>query len=368
MLKKIKEAICKREKKFLNKNKKYRQAIIKKNMFEFLSCITGFGTVLSFIGILLFFNPQITEKLFVENQEITESAPNYLVEDFKNFKENTIFKRKDILDYKVSKEEFYTAMMNKFENEMLERKIKAEEIKEFLKYEEEKLKQNLSLVEEGLFFIIENDNYKELIATDKNGFVGFYNKEIKKLSIKENNEYLTKIENIKDYKRREYKEFKIGKIKINNKDIFEVNINESAIKPFVEVRDNYLKSKFTEEEFNFSVFSLMNGLHYKSINNELNNIFYFNSNIKDSFNNQNDLVKDLKKSLNEATNEVNQQIDNSILFIFLNFLFYLFFLYGYKKEKKLLKEFEIEEKQLLKSEKSQEIKNKEEAKVEVIKI
>ena len=47
-----------------------------------------------FKGILLFFNPQITEKLFVENQEITESAPNYLVEDFKNFKENTIFKKK----------------------------------------------------------------------------------------------------------------------------------------------------------------------------------------------------------------------------------------------------------------------------------
>lgn len=378
MLKKIKEIIDKRKKEFSNKNKKHQQSIIKKNMFGFLSYITGLGLILSLVGILLFFNPQITEKIFLE-EEITESAPNYLVEDFKNFKENTIFKRKDILEYKVSKEEFYTAMMNKFENEMLERKRKAEEIKEFLeeekeeikeylKYEEEKLKQNLSLVEEGLFFIIENDNYKELIATDKNGFVSFYHKKIKNLSIKENNEYLTKIENFSDYERREYKNFRVGKIKINNKDIFEVNINESAIKPFVEVRDNYLKSKFTEEEFNFSVFSLMNGLHYKSINNELNNIFYFNSNIKDSFNNQNDLVKDLKKSLNEATNEVNQQIDNSILFIFLNFLFYLFFLYGYKKEKKLLKEFEIEEKQLLKSEKSQEIKNKEEAKVEVIKI
>lgn len=379
MLKKIKEAIYKREEEFSNKSKKHQQTIIKKNMFGFLSYITGFGMVLSFIGILLFFNPQVTEKLFIEKQEITETAPNYLVEDFKNFKENTIFKRKDILEYKVSKEEFYTAMMNKFENEMLERKRKSEEIKEFLeeekeeikeylKYEEEKLEQNLSLVEEGLFFIIENDNYKELIATDKNGFVSFYHKKIKKLSTKENNEYLTKIENFSDYERREYKNFRVGKIKINNKDIFEVEISSSVIKPFTEMRDNYLKSKFTEEEFYSSLTKLMNGLKYESINGELNNIFYFDSNIQDAFNGQNDLVKNLKNSLNEAIEEANAQIDKAIFFNFLNFLFCLFFLYGYKKEKKLLKEFEIEEKQLLKSNIDKELKNKEEVKVEVIKI
>ena len=56
-------------------------------MFGFLSYITGLGLILSLVGILLFFNPQITEKIFLE-EEITESAPNYLVEDFKNFKEN----------------------------------------------------------------------------------------------------------------------------------------------------------------------------------------------------------------------------------------------------------------------------------------
>ena len=224
------------------------------------------------------------------------------------------------------------------------------------------------MVEEGLFFIIENDNYKELIATDKNGFVSFYHKKIKNLSIKENNEYLTKIENFSDYERREYKNFRVGKIKINNKDIFEVEISSSVIKPFIEMRDNYLKSKFTEEEFYLSLTKLMNGLKYESINGELNNIFYFDSNIQDAFNGQNDLVKNLKNSLNEAIEEANGQIDKAILFNFLNFLFCLFFLYGYKKEKKLLKEFELEEKQLLKNDIEQEIKNKEEVKVEVIKI
>ena len=76
MLKKIKEAIYKREKEFSNKSKKHQQTIIKKNMFGFLSYITGLGVVLSFIGILLFFNPKITEKLFLEYQNITETAPN----------------------------------------------------------------------------------------------------------------------------------------------------------------------------------------------------------------------------------------------------------------------------------------------------
>ena len=134
------------------------------------------------------------------------------------------------------------------------------------------------------------------------------------------------------------------------------------------MRDNYLKSKFTEEEFYLSLTKLMNGLKYESINGELNNIFYFDSNIQDAFNGQNDLVKNLKNSLNEAIEEANGQIDKAILFNFLNFLFCLFFLYGYKKEKKLLKEFELEEKQLLKNDIEQEIKNKEEVKVEVIKI
>lgn len=368
MLKKIKEAIYKREKEFSNKSKKHKQTIIKKNMFGFLSYITGLGLIFSFIGILLFFNPQLTEKLFVKKQEITATAPNYLVKDFKNFKENTIFKRKDILEYKVSKEEFHTAMMNKFENEILERKVDSEEIKEYLESEEERLKENLNLVEEGLFFIIENDNYKELIATDKNGFISYYYKKIKNLSPKEKSEYLTKIETFKDYERKEYKEFELEKIKINNKYIFNVNMNYSIIKPYIEIRNNYLKSKYTEEEYNFSLLELMNGMKYESINDELKDLYYFNVNIEDSFSYQKKLFNNLKTALDEATETANKQIDKAILFSFLNLIFCLFFLYGYKKEKRLLKEFEIEEKQLLKSNINKEIKNKEEVKIEVIKI
>lgn len=368
MLNKIKEAINKREREFSNKSKKHQQSIIKKNMFISFSCITSLGLILSFIGIVSFFNPKITERLFLEEQEIKEVAPSYLVKDFKDLKENTIFKRKDILNYKVSKEEFYTAMMNKFENKMLEEKRTSEEIKEYLGYEEKKLKKNLSLVEEGLFFIIENKNYKELIATNKNGFIGFYNKKIKNISKKEKEEYLEKIENFEKNKIKKYKGFQVGKIKINNKDILEIIINKNIINPYLETRNNYLKSKFTEEEFYFSLFDLMNGLNYKSVDDELKSIFYYNAGVKDSFNIKNSLRKDLEKSLNEATKEVNEQIDKQILFIFISFIFFLFFFYGYKKEKKTLKDLEMKEKQLLQNDMNKEIKSKEKVKVEETKV
>lgn len=385
IFKNLKEKI--KEKNIIFKSKRHQQAIIKKKIFGSLSLMTFWGLFILSLAFLFFLNPNIPNKLLLKENKIEETAPSVLVQDFYNFKENTIFKREDIFKYKVLKEKFYKEMLNKNENEALKRELSEERIKEHLEYEEEKLNENLSLIEEGLFFVVENDNYKELIATDKNGFISYYNKEIKKVSEKEQKKYFEKFEEFNklmkeepensrftdseylEFKELKYKNLKIEKSKIKNKDIMSVGLKTEKINSLKEFRDNYFASKFTEKEIQFSLFKLMNSLQYKIKDEKLINIFYYNVNIDDSFNGFNKHKKELKEALKEVSMKLNDKIDDYIFMIFIHFLFFSFFLYGYRKEKKLLKEFEIEEeKVLLENEIGKEIKNKEENKVEIIKV
>lgn len=379
IFKNLKEKIKEKDIIFKSKSKRHQQAIIKKKIFGSLSLITFWGLFMLSLGFLFFLNPNIPNKLLLKENKIEETAPSVLVQDFYNFKENTIFKREDIFKYKVSKEKFYKEMLNKNENEALKRELSEERIKEHLEYEEEKLNENLSLIEEGLFFVVENDNYKELIATDKNGFISYYNKEIKKVSEKEQKKYFKKFEEFNKLMKKEpknsgfeelrYENLKIEKSKIKNKDIMSIGLKAEKINSLKEFRDNYFKSKFTEKEIQFSVFKLMNSLQYKIKDKKLINIFYYNVNIDDSFNGFNEHKKELKEALKEASLELNDKIDDYIFMIFIHFLFFSFFLYGYRKEKKILNEFKIEEeKVLLENEIGKEIKNQEENKVEIIKV
>lgn len=382
----LKEKIKEKDIQFKSKSKRHQQAIIKKKIFGSLSLMTFWGLFILSLGFLFFLNPNIPNKLLLKENKIEETAPSILVQDFYNFKGNTIFKREDILKYQVSKEKFYKEMLNKNENEALKRELSEEEIKEYLEYEEEKLNENLSLIKEGLFFVVENDNYKELIATDKNGFISYYNKDIRKVSEKKQKKYFEKFEEFNKlmkeepknsrftdseylaFKELKYKNLKIEKVKIKNKDTMSVGLNNEEVNSFnslKEFRDNYFISKFTEKEIQFSLFKLMNSLQYKIEDKKLINIFYYNVNIDDSFNGFNKYKKEIKESLEKASMELNDKIDDYIFMIFIHFLFLSFFLYGYRKEKKVLKEFEIEEeKVLLENEIDKEIKNK----VEIIKV
>ena len=370
MLSKIKEKIKKNS--FFKKSKEHKKSILKVNVFYLISWFSFYFLILGLVGLTFFFNPRIEFNLSDNNEIKKEPAPFYIIEDLKNFKENSILTRENILKYKVDKEEFLNALLEKEKEYLKDKKYSLEEKKEYLKSVKEKINSDLELVEEGLFFIINNKNSKEIIATNKNGFIGYYNKEVFNEQNKEQEYFNNIIKNIKfindkNYYEKKYKDLEISKRKINNKEVFDIRetINKFEIRE--EMKNNYMIDQFIKQKkYNFHVLNQLNKIEYTTVDEKIKNIYYYNANIKGSFTNYNNIKKDLEKALIEATEELNAVINDMIISSIFSLMLMILFLYGYKREVKILRE--IENKELSKSDKNTEIINKEEVEVEEVKV
>ena len=370
MLSKIKEKIKKNS--FFKKSKEHKKSILKVNVFYLISWFSFYFLILGLVGLTFFFNPRIEFNLSDNNEIKKEPAPFYIIEDLKNFKENSILTRENILKYKVDKEEFLNALLEKEKEYLKDKKYSLEEKKEYLKSVKEKINSDLELVEEGLFFIINNKNSKEIIATNKNGFIGYYNKEVFNEQNKEQEYFNNVIKNIKfinneNYSEKKYKDLEISKRKINNKEVFDIRetINKFEIRE--EMKNNYMIDQFIKQKkYNFHVLNQLNKIEYTTVDEKIKNIYYYNANIKGSFTNYNNIKKDLEKALIEATEELNAVINDMIISSIFSLMLMILFLYGYKREVKILRE--IENKELSKSDKNTEIINKEEVEVEEVKV
>jgi hypothetical protein len=340
------------KKEFNDKNK------FKKSLFGFCLTLTTLPILASiYIGII-FKNPELIS-YYKEDMKLEKYEGSIYNKRIKEF-ENTILTRDGILTKKVSKEDFKKELINQ-----TSKKYKVKKYVEFLINE---IKENLNYVNEGMFFINKDNDNIELIATDNNGIVSYYEKilnseeGIENIKLEEINNSLEKEIN----NRKDYKELSIYKTKlINGKENISISNNNITKDYFYEVYENYILNKI-KKDYEFNIIKLKN-LSYEIENNKLKKIRYTNIGKIDNYNSANKNFQELKNSLKEAQEDYNKVFDDILFALFTNFLFFNFFLFSYLKMRKIAKEESRKNKdKLIEKEENSNIIKKE--KIKVVKI
>ena len=365
---KYKAKVKKIESKKSKESKLYIKNKRRENIFETLIMITALPLMIIFTISILFLNEAAYNFIFDEEKELKNYNGTIYNEIYE--KKDSILTKENILESKVSKNEFANELYKNVEENYKE-KIDKE-------YFKDEIEKNINKVKEGMYFINKNKNYSEIIATDKNGFVSFYLKNIEKSNKTENdkfNKYFEKIKEINPklnnnnnnnnknenyyFMEKEYKDIKVEYVQLPS-GIENFSISNklfiNSYKSIKEIIDNYLHNKINSDyEYEFSLMNYSR-ITYKKEKEKVIEVRYLDVDIKDSYQKNN--FFEIQEELIKSQNIINKQIDKGISGVFFSFLMLIFSVYGLRRAKNKTKiDLEKEKNELL---------NKKEVKVEDI--